>query len=176
MKAREGFTLIELIVTVAVAAILAMIAIPSYQFLVTNNRMASEINDFVGSLHVARTEAIKSGMTVTLCVSTDGDDCATGTGVSWDAGWIVFMNPNGNQSVDDGEALLRVHGAFDGTDTLTGNAKVSNIISFNGSGFVTDVGNGTVTLNAASNEEHFRRCAVISTVGRVDLRHESECD
>lgn len=173
MKRIAGFTLIELMVTLAVLAILTMVAVPSYQRLTTMNRMAAEMNDFSGSFHLARTEAIKHGVTVTMCVSGDGANC---TGGDWHRGWIVFLDPGADQQVEDAaEQLIQVYAGFDGTDTLTGNTAVATAIAFSGAGFLVGVGNGTVTLNSNPQELAYRRCAVISRIGRIDLRRAGDC-
>lgn len=113
-----GFTLIELMVTLAVAAILLSTAAPSFVMLIANNRAASAANDVLASLHFARSEAVKRAADVSLCPSSDGAGCIDGT--SWADGWILFVDTNGNQSRDAGEELLRVHDGFAAAVQITG--------------------------------------------------------
>ncbi len=87
-RARCGFTLVEMIMTMAIAAILLTIAIPSFRYVTNSNRIAGELNGLLGDLQFARAEAIKEGRTVTVCVSNDGATCANST--TWQSGWIVF--------------------------------------------------------------------------------------
>src|SRR5277367_3145724 len=94
----HGFTLVEVVVTVAVAAILLSIAVPSFRYVTNSNRIAGESNGLVGDLQFARAEAIKEGRTVTVCVSTDGANCTGST--SWEGGWIVFSDPTNFGVVD----------------------------------------------------------------------------
>lgn len=82
----QGFTLIELMVTVAVMGILLMIAVPSFKEAVLGSKLGSYANSLVASAHLARSEAIKRGAAVTLCVSSTGTGCGTG---GWEQGWIV---------------------------------------------------------------------------------------
>lgn len=84
----KGFTLIELMITITVAGILLTIAVPSFTKLVLSNRLKSYANDFVASVHLARSEAIKRNAPIELCMSSNGTSCIT-TG-DWEQGWIVI--------------------------------------------------------------------------------------
>lgn len=80
--------MIELMVAVAVLAILAMVAVPSFSDAILSNKLASYANRFVGSAMLARGEAIKRNADVTLCRSSDGATCAAAGG--WEQGWVVL--------------------------------------------------------------------------------------
>ena len=81
-----GFTLIEVMVTITVMAILLMIAVPSFLDVTLGSKLGAFANNFAASAHLARSEAIKRNAVVTLCVSSNGTSCAEG---GWDQGWIV---------------------------------------------------------------------------------------
>jgi type IV fimbrial biogenesis protein FimT len=83
----RGFTLIEMMVAIAVLVILAMIAVPSFREASLSSQLRSSANDFIASANFARSEAIKRGTTVTMCVSADGSSCGAG---GWEQGWIVL--------------------------------------------------------------------------------------
>lgn len=88
VQALRGFTLVELMVTIAVMAILLGIAIPSFTEMTLSSKLRSYANDLVASANLARGEAIKRNAVVTLCVSTNGTSCAASGG--WEQGWIVL--------------------------------------------------------------------------------------
>ncbi len=84
-----GFTLVELVVTVAVLAIMMAMAVPSFTSLINSNRLTSQANELVASLQLARSEAVRRNRSVTLCRTTNGTTCAGAAG-KWDR-WIAVM-------------------------------------------------------------------------------------
>lgn len=120
-------------VTVAVLAILAGIGMPAFQTMILNNRMTSQSNAFLTALQLARAEAVKRGMTVSVCKSANGTACTTAGG--WQQGWIVFVDGGAPRSVDSGDVVLQVFQALGGGSTLVGEAGVTDAVSFDGRGF-----------------------------------------
>lgn len=89
-REQRGFTLIELMVTIAVLAIVVSIAGPSFTSMINNNRSAAVGEELAGAFNYARSEAVKRGDRVSICASSDGATCsAAGT---WSQGWIVFTD------------------------------------------------------------------------------------
>ena len=85
---QRGLSLVELMFTILIVAVLATLAVPSFRDASLGSRLAATANSLHGSIQVARSEAIKANAPVTLCASADGLTCATAG--DWDQGWIVL--------------------------------------------------------------------------------------
>ncbi len=97
MKQTSGFSLIELMVVITVVAILLALAVPSFQGMIATSNLTSTTNDLIATLARARSDAIRRGKRVTVCMSADGAACTT-TG-NWSQGWIMF-NVNDRDATD----------------------------------------------------------------------------
>jgi type IV fimbrial biogenesis protein FimT len=165
----RGFTLVEAAVVVAVLAILATVAMPSMGRMVDSTRLASLSNDFLSSMYLARSEAIKRNSPVAMCKSFDGIECAASGG--WEQGWIVFHDPNNNGTADPGEAIVQRTQALPAGFTLSGNQSVARYISFTPTGRTRLVSGafqaGTLTLCKSLAAEVGARQIVINNVGRA---------
>ncbi len=166
MKRHAGFTLTELIVTMAIVGILVGIGVPSYRYVTTSNRMSSEINGLLSDLQYARSEAIREGTTIIVCPTTDGATCAAAT-TTWSTGWLVYSDLNGNLAVDPGE-VLRVQKALSSNDTLS--AVAATQFSFNREGFTVGVAaNEVLTLHDSTNNARYARCLDVSPTGKTHV-------
>ena len=98
----RGFTLMETLITLAVASIILTAAVPAMQDFVVRNRMSTEVNTFIASLYLARNEAVKRSQDVKICPTTDNKNCSGGNiwgGVDSSGtpiGWMVFQDINNN--------------------------------------------------------------------------------
>lgn len=113
--APRGFTMIELMVTIAIMVILMTLAAPSFTQLLASNRLTSQANDLVGDIAYARNESVTRGVRVTICMSTDGATCG---GANWASGRIVFVDTNNDGVRQAGETLLKASSALSGDTTL----------------------------------------------------------
>ena len=136
-----GFTLIELVVAMAVAAILVIVAVPNLRSFIQNGRLITQTNDFVGDLGLARSEAIKRRTNVGICKSTDGVTCAGGG--DWRDGRAIFVDLDNDSTWDAGEPILRFREALASTaDSLSTNAVLGDPIIFTANGATSSVALG----------------------------------
>jgi type IV fimbrial biogenesis protein FimT len=171
-RANRGYNLIETITVMTLIAILAAIAVPSYRYVTSANRIASEGNGLLGDLQFARAEAIKEGQPVTVCMSKGGATCDT-TGNAWQSGWIVYSNPTGtgsNTTIPAAGSILRIQSTFTSTDTFLA-APAFSSITYNREGFAIGVGNGTlITLQTVPEVTSYTRCLSIGLVGLTAIQ------
>jgi type IV fimbrial biogenesis protein FimT len=129
-RTSTGFTMIELLVTITVAGILAAIAVPAFNSFLQNDRITGQINSIVGSFSYARSEAVKraSSNGVKVCQSADGKNCDAGP---WNEGWIVkYIDP----ATAANTVVLQAVPALGGTNTVTPAVGPATGIVFNSSG------------------------------------------
>lgn len=165
----RGFTLVELMVTLAVAAIVLSIGVPSFANLIKDNRLTTQINDFVASVNLARSEAIRRGKRVTLCPSATGTSCSG----SWNGGWVIFEDTANFGALNAGEEVIRVHEALEGGNTLKGTGTTNTYISYTSTGLsMTAAGTALSGTLILCDDRGFSKGKAldISAAGRPALR------
>ncbi len=154
LQAPKGFTLTEMMIALAIAGILALLAVPSFLETVRNSRLTAQTDEFLAALNLARSEALKRGVRVSLCKSADGSACATAGG--WEQGWISFVDANpplGSRDTanPNQEPILRSQQALPNLYNSRASAVFADAIGFlangaaSGSGVFVNCYNGVLT-------------------------------
>lgn len=106
---QSGFTVIELMITVTILAVLAAVAIPSFGSMIQNSRRTATVNELIANLMLARSEAAKRGQPVTLCgnTSSGGTSCTGAT--NWNYGWMVFLDPDGDGAITSAADAVKLY-------------------------------------------------------------------
>ncbi len=166
LRSSCGFTLLELLITLSIAAILLAVSIPSYRGVVQRNAIAAHANDLVGDLNYARSEAVTRGAPVIVCQSADQQNCTTDE-YGWSEGWIVYAPtpPDTQVTVDN---RLRVKSTLDGQIQISGNSLIEDAIAFDARGFARQE-NGSIGAGTFAVTAHGIRGTdiVISSSGRI---------
>jgi len=149
---QSGFTLVELLFTVAIGVIFLTMAVPSYTDFSKNNRITTITNNLVTDINVTRAEAISRGKRVILCRSANptaaSPNCG-GTNNNWTTGWIMFVNEDGNLVYNDGVDLFLRVGQLDAHEvTIMSNLTFNSYLQFNPDG----------TLNSGGSSGSFVIC------------------
>jgi type IV fimbrial biogenesis protein FimT len=174
---QAGVTLIELLIVVILAALLMSIGLPSYRYVTTSNRMATEIDSLLGDMQYARSEAVREGQYVTVCVAGSTNpatpSCAASGTATWQNGWIIFSDVNHDGTVDSVGSVLRIHNAFASSDTFVASPAAS-AVTFNREGFAS-LGSGAtrISLNDSGNDQLYGRCLDINQAGMMTTQTHS---
>ena len=125
---KSGWTLVELLIGLSLAAMLVALALPFYGGWIADYQVRNHAELLAGTMNIARAEAIKRGRRVNLCKSADRRNCATAGG--WEAGYVVHVDADRDGDIDAGEAALRVQEAAAQGITIRGNRPVADYVSY----------------------------------------------
>lgn len=174
----RGFTLIELLITVAVVAILLAIATPSFRTIIKNGRLATESNDLMADLAYSRSEASRRGKRVTLCISSGGTACDTGS--AWATGRIVFIDEGTYGSFETGDEILRVNQSQTSNNIVITAAGFSvastntlNYVQFKPNGAISSSTPGSFKICDDRTGSFGRKLEILAT-GRTSLTSTTE--
>ena len=174
---QRGFTLTELLMTMAILVILLAIGAPQLQIFLIQRTVDSQADTFAASVRLARSEAIKRGTRVSMCASANPTAtlpvCAAAGAADWSLGWLVWVDDVAPaRAYNAGETIVKVQQAFN----MTG-----NIASSGGAAVISFTQNGMALASAASFQVHphmegsqadepgNNRCVVLSVAGRVQV-------
>ncbi len=159
--AQRGLTLIELLATVAVLAILTGVGVPSFQNVMANQKQTAAVNSYVASFQQARMRAVAHSSQVILCPSANGITC-TG-GLSWEHGWLIYDDNNRNRRHDAGETVVAVFTALPAGISATSSIGRPQLV-YRNDGSVSG-SNLRVTLCDQRGTEH-ARSVIVNNHGR----------
>lgn len=172
---QRAFTIIELLITVTILAVLVATAVPSFRTIIANNRSSTLATEMVTALNTARSEAIKRGGRVSICSSSDAATCA---GAAWQDGWIVFVD---GAAADDSAVpvvgtVIKVWGANAAGSAVSAskNGTAVDFVRFNALGLLARSAsdNNTVVIDVHQDgcQGDAARQLIVTVGGRVNQR------
>jgi type IV fimbrial biogenesis protein FimT len=184
-RGAAGFNMVELLVVTTLASILMAIAIPSYRYVTNSSRVSTEVNNLLGDMMLARAEAIKQGLPVTVCPTLNGTSCNPAN--DWSKGWMIFTDFNSDGSVEtdaaNNDTVLRYQQGFTSTDTFTTSNATNNWVTFNRDGFAynlnpSDNNQLLFKLQTTPTNNQWERCLQITRGGQMSTEHNGtlECN
>jgi len=153
----EGFTLLEVLTSLAIASILVTAAVPAMQDFIIRNRMSTEVNTFVASLYLARSESVKRLQDVSLCPTTTGTSCDNVK--EWSEGWMVYADVDNNNSYSAGDVVIQQNPKL---PNRFANSGKTTYITFNPRGS-SNAGSFSFTDTGGIADP---RCITLSSAGR----------
>ncbi len=169
MIKHSGFTLVELMVVVAIAGMAMAFAIPAMGTFIKNERLVTQINTLVGHLAYARSEAVTRRQQVILCASSNMTSCQ---GADWADGWILFIDADNDSDFTAGEQILRAQAPLEGIGTTLVSSAGSMVI-YDNRGFSPNA-NGVFSLCDDRGAAHVKSLSITNT-GRVRRGGSSSC-
>jgi type IV fimbrial biogenesis protein FimT len=158
-------TLVELVVALAVLAIVVTLGVPGFARLISHTRMTTAVNTLVTNLQLARSEAVKRGSRVTLCPVAPGSSplaCADST--SWQSGYMTFSNPNNGDTPASADQVIRhVQGKADAPISITTTSGRTSV-TYQSDG--TSAGTNTTFTFCDTNERVSPQAVIVSNPGR----------
>lgn len=172
---QQGFTIIELMITVIVASIVAAVAIPSMNQFIKNERLTSFSNTLFGDLYLARSEAVERNQPTIVCASNNATSC---TGGSFQNGWIVGVDTDGDGTLSTGDinadgtsALLKVQQEIEGD--ISFNSNLGGLINFDSRGFNPGAV-GLISVCDDRGNDHAKAISINRT-GRISRGDNPSC-
>lgn len=166
---QHGFTLVELLVTVSVAAILSSVAAPSFNSMIQRNRVTVQQNDLLSDIMFARMEAIKRSHSVSMCSTNTAGTACSGNNDDWHQGWLVYVNSDNAGAYDASkDEIIRIHDPLASSSTLD---YTYSTLTFSSRGFMSsnEVNARFAFCNSRDDMDYEREIKMLST-GRASRR------
>ena len=164
---QKGLTLLEMLVAVAVLAIILTTVAPSIQSVLIKNRITSDINNLSAVVQRARFTAVDEQASVVLCPTENYKACTS----SWKKAKMVFVDTNGNGSRDDSEALIIASDPLNSANAIYG---VTGSLTFDDQGAISTA--ATITLCPKDNDADYASALLLSLYGRISVAVDSDGD
>lgn len=166
-NAQRGFTLAEVMATLAIAAVAATMAVPMMNQLVTDNQRTTETNALISTIHAARSEAIVRNEQVTICPSNDAEQC---TDTLWNEGWIYFVDTDHDRHIDANDKILGTTNGISHTTILSEDFERFLVFRPNGQIMVdTIIENSGEMLLCDHRDAKFNQSLVLLVGGKPQL-------
>ncbi|CAD5266271.1 Prepilin-type N-terminal cleavage/methylation domain-containing protein [Alteromonas sp. 38] len=167
MHLQYGFTLLEMLITVAILAILVGVVAPSINTILVKNRVTGDINTLSAIAQQARFSAVNEQFDVILCPTTNYDTCVS----DWANAKMVFIDENANGSRDSSESLIASSDPLNTGNIISG---ISGAISFSEQGSIST--SATITICPKSKDASYASALLLSLYGRISVAIDSDND
>lgn len=155
------------------AAIILSVGIPSFRSVIQNNQAATQTNQLVTALNLARSESVKRGSNVSVCASTDSSSCSGSS--NWATGWILFSDAGTAGAVDVGtDTIIRVWPSLS-TSTVLTSGSADSFVQYRNNGQISDASNVSFTLTVTDCKGDNVRNINISQQGRIRRAPHTAC-
>ena len=174
-NAVKGFTLIEMMMVLAIAAVMITVAVPSFRTFTQNAKLTKQVNLLAASISTARGEAAKRGQRVVVCQTadvTDLDNVCEGTAGTWSSGWIIFSDADNDESIDVGTDVVVGSYQTEPGVTLLTDAGASLVFNSDGS---TREGNSITFAVCDSRGVSKGKELAVATTGRASSGDATTC-
>ena len=167
---KNGFTLLELMVTLAVVAILLSVGVPGFRGIIMDNRLVNEANQFVTAVNTARSAAVRYQRNATVCMTTNYSAAVPSCGSSqdWSTGWIVWVDKDRDGATDANE-VIAVHEPVAGSITMQTSS--ASAFTYNARGFSTTGADDVRMCDDRSSETG--RLIKVNNVGRTNVSRQT---
>jgi type IV fimbrial biogenesis protein FimT len=164
---QAGLTLLELLIAIAIVAIMLTTVAPAIQSILIKSRVTSDLNSLSAVAQRARFTAVDEQSNVVMCPTQNYASCVS----SWKNATMIFVDDNGNGSRDTSETLITTSDPLNSANTIYG---ISGTITFNEQGGISQA--ATITLCPKDNSSEYASALLLSLSGRISVAIDSDGD